>query len=79
MLHRFFPVLLTLSLVATPLQAIAQNFNLLIQQGNAASQAGNYAEAEAIFRQAIQLDPNDAVAYNNLREAQRLLEQQNNR
>ena len=66
MLRRFFPLLLTLSLVAIPQVVVAQSVDQLIQQGEAARNARNYAEAEAIFRRAIEIDPNYAKAYANL-------------
>ena len=66
MLTRFLPLLVTLSLLATPQIAVAQSVEQLYQQGNAAQKAGNFAEAERIFRRAIELDPNYALAYNGL-------------
>ena len=66
MLRRFFPLLLTLSLVAIPQVVVAQSVDQLFQQGNAAQSAGNFSEAERIFRLVIQREPKNAAAYNNL-------------
>ncbi|NEP01302.1 MAG: tetratricopeptide repeat protein [Symploca sp. SIO2E9] len=66
MLHRFFSLLLTLSLVAIPQVVVAQSIEQLFQQGNAAQDAGNFSEAEHIFRRVIQSEPNNTDAYYNL-------------
>ncbi|GET43969.1 tetratricopeptide repeat protein [Microseira wollei] len=74
MLTRFLLLLVTLSLLVTPQIAAAQSVEQLYQQGNAAQEAGNFAEAERIFRRvigqaiavyqkAIQLNSNYASAY----------------
>jgi superkiller protein 3 len=54
---------------STPQIAVDQSVQQLYQQGNAAQKAGNFSEAERIFRRVIELNPNDAVAYNNLGNA----------
>ena len=59
-------VLLTLALSATPFTAVAQTFEQLVQQANTAQTAKRFSEAEAIWRQIIQRDPQNAPAYNNL-------------
>ncbi|NEO33018.1 MAG: tetratricopeptide repeat protein [Symploca sp. SIO3C6] len=69
MLRRVVPLLLTVSLIATPQVVVAQSINQLFQQGNAAQSAGNFPEAERIFRRVIRLEPNNAVAYNSLGNA----------
>ena len=71
MLRRFLPPLLALSIIAAPLGAIAQSIDQLFRQGNAAQAAGDFAEAEQVFRRVIQLDPQNARAYNNLGNALR--------
>ncbi|MGI2902119.1 tetratricopeptide repeat protein [Tolypothrix sp. VBCCA 56010] len=57
---------MSLSLAATPLVAVAQSIEQLFQQGNAAQEAGDYWEAENIWRRIIKKDPNNATAYKNL-------------
>lgn len=49
--------------------AQATSIDDLFRQGNAAQDAGNYAAAEAIWRQVLRLDANNAGAYNNLGNA----------
>jgi superkiller protein 3 len=49
-----------------PQLAVAQTIEELFQQGNAAQKAENYSQAEAIYRRIIQLEPNNAKAYNHL-------------
>ena len=66
MSHRFLSLLLSLSLLAVPSLAVAQSHSQLFQQGKAAHAAGNYAEAEAIFRRIIRRDPENVFAYNSL-------------
>jgi superkiller protein 3 len=56
-------LLLSLSLIATPRLVLAQSIDQLFQQGNATQDAGNYSQAEAIWRRVIQLNPKDASAY----------------
>ena len=53
----------------TPHPALSQDVDQLFQQGNAAQDRGNFSEAESIFRQVINIDPNNAYAYNNLGNA----------
>ena len=69
MLRRFLPPLLALSIIVAPLGAAAQSIDQLFRQGNAAQAAGDFAEAEQVFRRVIQLDPQNAVAYYNLGNA----------
>ncbi|NJL57343.1 tetratricopeptide repeat protein [bacterium] len=70
--HKIFLLLLSLSLVATPRIATAQpsEIEILFQQGSAAQEAGNYAEAEAIWRKLLQIEPDEVAAevaaWNNL-------------
>ena len=63
---KVWPLLLTVALSAAPLTALAQSVEQLFQQGNAAQAAQRFSEAEAIWRQVIQRNPQEAVAYNNL-------------
>jgi len=58
-----FPLLLSLSLVTMPLLAVGQTIDELFQQGKVAIESRNYSQAESIYRQAIQLYPNNAGAY----------------
>ncbi|MEG4068139.1 tetratricopeptide repeat protein [Microcoleus sp. Pol11C2] len=63
---RLLALVLTLSLAGMPQLAVAQTIEELFQQGNAAQKAENYSQAEAIYRRIIQLEPNNAKAYNHL-------------
>ena len=56
-------------LTITPQPVLSQDIDQLYQQGNTAQSRGNFTEAESIFRQIINIDPNDAGAYNNLGNA----------
>jgi len=50
-------------------QAVYSNSEMLneyIRQGNLAQLSGNYAQAENIWRRFVQIDPNNAIAHNNL-------------
>ncbi|MEH1842754.1 MAG: tetratricopeptide repeat protein [Nostoc sp.] len=71
--NRIFTILfLTLSLATTPQIVVAQNnIEQLFQQGNAAETVGNNSQAETIWRQVLQLEPNNGKAYNNLGNALR--------
>ncbi len=53
-------------LTITPQTVLSQDVDQLFQQGNAAYKQGDFSEVESIFRQVIKIDPNNAVAYNNL-------------
>ncbi|MBE9007327.1 tetratricopeptide repeat protein [Fortiea sp. LEGE XX443] len=66
--HRLLTNLfLILSLASTPQLVVAQTtVEQLFQQAIAAEKAGKYAELEAIYRQIIQIQPNNAAAYYNL-------------
>ncbi|WP_430013404.1 tetratricopeptide repeat protein [Microcystis ichthyoblabe FBCC-A1114] len=57
---------LTLALVIMPPTTVAQTLEQLWQQGETAQAQKKYPEAERIWRQIIQLDPNSAVAFSNL-------------
>ena len=63
---RLLALVLTLSLAGMPPLAVAQTIEELFQQGNAAQKAENYSQAEAVYRRIIQLEPNNAKAYNHL-------------
>lgn len=54
------------TLMAVPVVVQAQSIDELFRQGNAAQAAGDYATAEAIWRQVLQQDPDNDSAYNNL-------------
>ncbi len=68
---KLLAICLSLFLATIPQMAVAQNFDQLVVQGNAALQAGQYSQAETIWRQALQLNPKSAYAYNNLGNALR--------
>jgi tetratricopeptide (TPR) repeat protein len=57
---------LTLALMIMPPTTVAQTLEQLWQQGETAQAQKKYQEAERIWRQIIQLDPNSAVAFSNL-------------
>ena len=57
---------LTLALMIMPPTTVAQTLEQLWQQGETAQSQKKYPEAERIWRQIIQLDPNSAVAFSNL-------------
>ena len=57
---------LTLALMIMPPTTVAQTLEQLWQQGETAQAQKKYLEAERIWRQIIQLDPNSAVAFSNL-------------
>ena len=48
---------------------LSQNANQLFQQGNAAHNRGDFAEAESIFRQVLKIRPDSSNTYNNLGSA----------
>ena len=56
----------TCLLTITPQPVFDPNVEQLYQQGIAAYDKGDFSEAESIFSQVVQIDPNDAVAYYNL-------------
>lgn len=58
--------MVSLFLTTTPRLVFAQSIDQLFQQGNAAQDARNYSQAEAIWRRVIQLAPKDPIAYRNL-------------
>ncbi|GAB4232085.1 MAG: hypothetical protein Kow00121_60210 [Elainellaceae cyanobacterium] len=58
--------LLSCSLVFNSHLAYAQSVDQLFEQGSAAQRARDYAEAESIWQRIIQLEPRNAIAYNNL-------------
>ncbi|MEA5533437.1 tetratricopeptide repeat protein [Crocosphaera sp. XPORK-15E] len=66
MFRRLVPILLTVSLLATPQIGVTQTIDQLFDQANTAYDQGKYTEAERIFRQVIQIDPNNADAYTKL-------------
>ena len=62
-------LVLTLALMIMPPTTVAQTLEQLWQQGETAQSEKKYPEAERIWRQIIQLDPNSAVAFSNLCDA----------
>ncbi|MDJ1175316.1 tetratricopeptide repeat protein [Roseofilum capinflatum] len=62
MFRKFWAFWLTLAVVVTPQATIAQTIDELRQQGEAAYNSGNYAQAELIWRRVINQKP-DSVAY----------------
>jgi superkiller protein 3 len=52
--------------MVTPKIGLCQTFEELSQQGDAAQATGNYAQAELIWRQVLQVRSNDAFVYNKL-------------
>lgn len=64
--RRVLAVMFGLSLAFMPHPVIAQDINQLFEQGNTAQREGRYAEAEAIWRQILETNPDNAIAYNNL-------------
>ncbi|MHC5860124.1 tetratricopeptide repeat protein [Nostoc sp.] len=71
--NRIFTTLfLTLFLATTPQFVVAQNnIEQLFKQGDAAETVGNNSQAETIWRQVLQVEPNNGKAYNNLGNALR--------
>jgi tetratricopeptide (TPR) repeat protein len=64
---KLIALFLSLSLATIPQLASAQTIiQKLFQQGNAAEDANRYSEAESIWRRILEIDPNNAVVYNNL-------------
>ena len=60
---------LTVALAVTPQASMAQTIDELFRQGNAAQSAGNYVQAEAIWRRVLREEPKNSGAYNNLGNA----------
>jgi superkiller protein 3 len=73
---RLLVLLLMLSLPTVSQIAVAQTTQQLVQEGNAAIAAGNYAQAETIWRQVLQREPSNADAYFGLGNSQFLLANQ---
>jgi superkiller protein 3 len=63
---KLFALALTLLLAVNSQVAALPSIDELFQRGNAAQETGNYSQAEAIWRQVIRIDPNNANAYYNL-------------
>jgi tetratricopeptide (TPR) repeat protein len=65
-------IFFTLFLAATPWLVAAQNgIEELRKEGDAAESVGNYSQAEHIWREVLQLEPNSADAYIKLGNALR--------
>ena len=62
-------LVLTLALMIMPPTTVAPTLEQLWQQGETAQAQKKYPEAERIWRQIIQLEPNSAVAFSNLCDA----------
>jgi superkiller protein 3 len=73
---RLLVLLLMLSLTTVAPIAVAQTTQQLVEQGNAAQATGNYAQAETLWRQVLQGEPNNAEAYVGLGNIQFLLANQ---
>jgi superkiller protein 3 len=73
---RLLILLLMLSLTTVAPIAVAQTTQQLVEQANAAQATGNYAQAQAIWRQVLQREPNNADAYLGLGNSQVLLANQ---
>ena len=65
LLRKSIPLLL-ISLLLSPLSAIAQSIEELAQQGIDAYRAGDYDAAVVAWQQMIELEPQNTDAYNNL-------------
>lgn len=63
---RFFLPLALAAVIFTAQPVFAQGISELRQQGVAAQAAGNFSEAEQIFRRIINIDPNNDAVYNSL-------------
>ncbi len=63
---KLLPLVLIFSLLSYTPVGLGQSVEELFRQGNAAQDAGNYSQAETIFRQVIRINPQDANAYYNL-------------
>ncbi|MBS0015357.1 MAG: tetratricopeptide repeat protein, partial [Arthrospira sp. SH-MAG29] len=63
------PILLALSLTLLPSCLADPTVDEWFQRGNAAQAAGKYREAEQIWRQFLEIEPNNAAAYYNLGNA----------
>ena len=66
---KLLPLVLIFSVLSCTPVGLGQSVEDLFKQGNAAQDAGNYSQAETIFRQVIRINPQDAIAYNNLGNA----------
>lgn len=64
--YNLFATVLTLSVVLFPKTGLCQTFEELYQQGEAAQAAGNYSQAELIWKQVLQVRSNDEFVYNKL-------------
>jgi len=63
---KLLPLVLIFSLLSYTPVGLGQSVDELFKQGKAAYDAGNYSQAETIFRQVIRINPQDANAYYNL-------------
>ena len=63
---KLLPLVLIFSVLSYTPVGLGQSVEELFRQGNAAQAAGNYSQAETIFRQVIRINPQDTNAYNNL-------------
>jgi tetratricopeptide (TPR) repeat protein len=63
---KLLPLVLIFSVLSCTPVGLGQSVEELFRQGNAAQAAGNYSQAETIFRQVIRINPQDTNAYNNL-------------
>jgi superkiller protein 3 len=68
---KLLPLVLIFSVLSYTPVGLGQSVDELFRQGSAAEAAGNYSQAETIFRQVIRINPQDVNAYNNLGNALR--------
>ncbi|MCF3606714.1 tetratricopeptide repeat protein [Planktothrix agardhii 1033] len=66
---KLLPLVLIFSVLSYTPVGLGQSVEELFRQGKAAQAAGNYSQAETIFRQVIRINPQDAIAYKDLGNA----------
>jgi hypothetical protein len=65
-MERLRSILLTLALLASPLDALAQDSAAYLKAGNQLYQSKDYAKAAQYYQAAVQLDPSSAAAHQGL-------------
>ncbi|MBD2481227.1 tetratricopeptide repeat protein [Planktothrix sp. FACHB-1365] len=66
---KLLPLVLIFSVLSYTPVGLGQSVEELFRQGNTAQDAGNYSQAETIFRQVIRINPQDVIAYKDLGNA----------